>query len=69
MSGILNRLNIELTLIVRRSCRELKKMKSKKELGILLLSALVLYPMLVIFGNVLSKDENLELSEVVFFVS
>ena len=44
-------------------------MKSKKNLGTLLLSALVLIPILLFIGNVLSNAENPEWSKVVFFVS
>ena len=48
---------------------EKRKMKSKKNLGTLLLSALVLIPILLFIGNVLSNAENPEWSKVVFFVS
>jgi hypothetical protein len=44
-------------------------MKSKKKLGTLISSALVLIPMLVFIGIVLSNAENPEWREVVFFVS
>ena len=44
-------------------------MKNKKELSILILSALVLYPIIVWVGNELSKSEISELSEAVFHVS
>ena len=47
----------------------MKKMKNKRNLGILLLSAPVLIPILVFIGNVLSKAENPESSKVVFIVS
>ena len=45
------------------------KMKNKKELSIIILSALVLYPIIVWVGNELSKSEISELSEAVFHVS
>ena len=48
---------------------EAKKMKSKKNLDTLLWSALVLIPILVFIGNLLSSAENSEWSKVVFFVS
>lgn len=44
-------------------------MKNKKTLGLLLLSAFVLIPILVFIGNVLSNAENLEGSKAVFYVS
>lgn len=44
-------------------------MKRKKELGTLILSALVLIPILVFIGNVLSSPENPNWSKVAFFVS
>jgi hypothetical protein len=44
-------------------------MKINKEMTILFVSALVLYPILVYLGNVLSNAENPELAEVVFVVS
>lgn len=44
-------------------------MKSKKDLGILLLSALVLISILVFNGGLVSKSENRELPKVVFYVS
>ncbi len=44
-------------------------MKNKKELSIIILSALVLYPIIVWVGNELSKSEISELSEAVFHVS
>lgn len=49
--------------------KDINKMKIKKELGILLVSALVLYPVIVVVGNALSNIENPELSEVSFYVS
>jgi len=55
--------------MVRSGCMEAKKMKNKKNLATLLLSALVLIPILVFIGNVLSSAENSEWSKVVFFVS
>lgn len=44
-------------------------MKSKKELGRLLLWVLVLIPLLIFISEVISSAENPELSKVVFFVS
>lgn len=44
-------------------------MKRKKELNLLLLSALVLISALVFIDNVLSNSENPNWSKVVFFVS
>jgi len=44
-------------------------MQSKKLLGILILSALVLITVLAFIDNVLSKAENPVLSKVVFYVS
>ena len=55
--------------MVRSGSMEAKKMKSKKNLGTLLLSALVLIPILLFIGNVLSNAENPEWYMVVFFVS
>jgi len=61
--------NNSLTLIVRRSCQEMSRMKRKKELSLWLLSALVLISTLVFIDNVLSNPENPNWSKVVFFVS
>jgi len=47
----------------------MKKMKSKKELGILLLLALMLIVIQAVNGNLASNSENRELSKVVFYVS
>ena len=44
------------------------KMNDKKNLATLLLSALVLIPILIFIGNVLSGNRNSEWSEVVFYV-
>jgi len=44
-------------------------MKSDKQPGILIWSALVLIPAMVLMGNVLSKAENPDLARVEFFVS
>jgi hypothetical protein len=44
-------------------------MKSYKQLGILLLLALVLIPIMVFMGTGLSNAENLDLVRVEFFVS
>ncbi len=44
-------------------------MKYKKELGIMILSALVLYPIIAFVGNDLSESDIIELSEAVFHVS
>ena len=44
-------------------------MKSKEELGILLLSVLFLISILVFNGSLASKSENRELPRVVFYVS
>ena len=44
-------------------------MKYKKELGIIILSALVLYTILASVGNDLSDSDITELSEAVFHVS
>ena len=44
-------------------------MELKKELVILLASALVLYPIIVFVGSALSDIENPALSEVSFYVS
>ncbi len=44
-------------------------MRIKKELGILMVSALVLYPLIVLVGNALSNIEKPALSEVSFYVS
>ena len=49
--------------------REIQKMQSKKLLGILILSALVLITVLAFIDKVLSKAENSGLSKVVFYVS
>ena len=46
-----------------------KKMKNKKELSVLILSALVLYPLIVFVGGKLSNSDISELSEAVFHVS
>ena len=45
------------------------KMNDKKNLATLLLSSLVLIPILIFIGNVLSGTKDPEWSEVVFFVS
>jgi hypothetical protein len=44
-------------------------MKSKKKRAVFLLSALVLIPVIVWIGNVLSNTENPEGSKAVFYVS
>jgi len=44
-------------------------MKIKKELGVLLVSAIALYPLIVFVGNALSNSEKPALSEVSFYVS
>jgi hypothetical protein len=44
-------------------------MKSKKELGILLLLALMLIAIQAVNGNLASNSENRELPKVVFYVS
>lgn len=44
-------------------------MKSNKQLAILLLSALVLIPIIVLMENVLSKTATPDLARVEFFVS
>jgi hypothetical protein len=46
-----------------------KIIKNKKELGILILSALVFYPLIVLVGGEPSGREFSELSEAVFHVS
>jgi len=61
--------NNSLTLKVRRGCQEMIRMKRKKKLSLLLLSALVLISTLVFIDNVLSNPENPNWSKVVFFVS
>ena len=50
-------------------CKVNKKMKSKKQLGLVISSALVLIAVLVLMDNVLSKTENPALSRTVFYVS
>ncbi len=44
-------------------------MKSNKQPAILLVSSLVLVPIMVLMGNVLTKAENPDLARVEFFVS
>jgi len=44
-------------------------MKGDNQLGILFVSALVLIPIMLMMGNVLSKAENPDLARVEFFVS
>jgi hypothetical protein len=56
-------------LIVRHGCKEMTKMKSKKELGILLVLALVLISILVVNANLPSNAENKDLPKIVFYVS
>jgi len=45
------------------------KMKDKKKLGMLLISALMLSAVLVLIDNMKSKGENSALSKAVFYVS
>ena len=47
----------------------MKKMKSKKELGMLLSLALVLISILVVNGKLTANVENRGLPKVVFYVS
>jgi hypothetical protein len=49
--------------------KEMQKMKRKKQLGVLLLAAIVLIPILIFIGNVQPDVENPESSKVVFYVS
>jgi hypothetical protein len=49
--------------------KEIKKMKGKKESGLIILSALVLIATLVFFDNVFSTAENPAWPRAVFFVS
>ena len=56
-------------LVVRRGCKEMEKMKNRKELGILLLLVPVLISILIVNGNLPSKAENKGLPKVVFYVS
>ena len=46
-----------------------KKMKYKRELSIMILAALVLYPIIAFVGHDLSESDISELSEAVFHVS
>jgi hypothetical protein len=55
--------------IVERGCKEIKKMKNKKELGLAVLLALGLVFTIIISANLPSKDENRELSKAVFYVA
>jgi hypothetical protein len=55
--------------INEQACIGVKIMKNKRNLGALLLSALVLIAALVFIDNVLSRGENHEWSRVVFYVS
>jgi hypothetical protein len=50
-------------------CREMNKMKSKKNLTALLLATLVLIPALVFIDKALSNPENPNGSKVLFYVS
>jgi hypothetical protein len=54
---------------VCRGCQEIRKMKNKKEFGLLLLLALVLISILIVNGGLSSKAENKALSKAVFYVS
>jgi hypothetical protein len=56
-------------LIVRQDWMDMKKMKNKKELGILLWLALMLIFILVVNGNLPANAENKELSKVAFYVT
>ena len=55
--------------IVERGCKEIKKMKNKKQLGLAVLLALGLVFIIIVTANLLSKDENRELSKAVFYVA
>jgi hypothetical protein len=55
--------------IVERGYKEIKKMKNKKELGMAVLLTLGLVFIIIISANLLSKDENRELTKAVFYVA
>jgi len=55
--------------IVERACKEIKKMKNKKELGLAVLLALGLVFILIINANLQSKAENRGLTKAVFYVA
>lgn len=54
---------------VERGCKEIKRMKNKKELGLAVLLALGLVFIIIINANLQPKDENRELSKAVFYVA
>ena len=56
-------------IIVERGCKEIKRMKNKKDLGLAVLLALGLVFIIIINANLQSKDENRGLTKAVFYVA